>query len=76
MPTYNIEVLNKCVFAYVIFIEIILYDAKDASKYSLFFKKKLLTTILYNDVVLIMAYVVDRAFGLGTYIMDKVLGHA
>ena len=31
------------------------------------------TTILYNDKVSTMAYVVDRAFSLSAYIMDRVL---
>ena len=37
-------------------------------------KKYYPTSILYNDDVNTIAYVVDRAFGLGTYIMDRVLG--
>jgi hypothetical protein len=31
------------------------------------------TSILYNDDVNTMAYVVDEVFGLATYIMDSIL---
>lgn len=33
----------------------------------------LFTSILYNDDVNLMAYVVDKTFGLATYIMDSIL---
>ena len=38
-----------------------------------FFFSFLSTSILYNDDVSTMAYVVDKAFGLATYIMDSIL---
>ena len=41
LATYNNEVLNKYVFACVIFIEIAIYDAKYGSKYSPFLRKKI-----------------------------------
>ena len=46
----------------------ILYDAKHGSKNPPF---KKVIYILYHDDISIMAYVIDLAFGLGTYIMDR-----
>ena len=40
----------------------------------IFLLKCFSTSILYNDDVNNKAYVVDMAFNLGTYIMDRVLG--
>ena len=73
MPTKNIQrfspkYLHKYVFAYVLFINIISYDAKHSSKYLLFRKerKKNCKSILYHDDVSIIAhYVMDRVFDFG-----------
>lgn len=52
----------------------ILYVAKHGFKYSPFKKIRKRTSILYNDDVNTMAYVVDKGvFSLDTYIMDKIL---
>ena len=59
LTTYNNEFPNSFINLYVLFIKIILYDAKHGSKYSPL-KSKNCTSILYNDVVNTVAYVVDR----------------
>lgn len=74
--TCNNEVPNsfmKCL-AYVFFFTVaISRNEKHGSMYSPFFLFFLSTSILYNDDVNTMAYVVDKAFGSATDIKDSIL---